>query len=320
MANVRARRIAVVAASAAAGLAGLVHIGYRRDIQRARERVSTGSQIALTPCGPIEYALAGEGSLVLAIHGAGGGFDQGMDIALPLLGHGFCIIAPSRFGYLRTPLPADASPQAQADAHACLLDALAIPRVAVVAASAGAPSAIQFVLRHPHRCRALVLLVPAAYVPRAGGAPSLHAPARTRFLFGTALKYDFLFWTVIRYARSLAIRGMLATPPAIATNATVEEKARVDRVLANILPVSSRRSGLINDASITSSLARYPLERIAVPTLVISVRDDLFGTWDGARYTAEHIPHARFVGYASGGHLCVGHQEEVGAEIASFLQ
>jgi pimeloyl-ACP methyl ester carboxylesterase len=320
MATVRAGRIAVVAGGVAAGLAVLARVGYRRDIQRARERISTGSEVALTPCGPIEFALAGEGSPVLVVHGAGGGFDQGMDIALPLLSRGFRIIAPSRFGYLHTPLPADASPEAQADAHACLLDTLAIPRVAVVAASAGAPSAIQFVLRHPYRCRALVLLVPATYVPRAGGAPSLHAPARTRFLFDTALKSDFLFWALIKYGRTLAIRGMLATPPAIVANATAEEKARIDRFLANILPVGSRRSGLINDAAITSSLVRYSLKRIGVPTLVISVRDDLFSTWDGARYTAEHIPRARFVGYASGGHLCVGHQDEVGVEIASFLQ
>ena len=34
--------------------------------------------------------------------------------------------APSRFGYLRTPLPSDASPAAQADAHSCLLDALGL--------------------------------------------------------------------------------------------------------------------------------------------------------------------------------------------------
>jgi pimeloyl-ACP methyl ester carboxylesterase len=50
----------------------------------------------------------------------------------------------SRFGYLRTPLPADASAAAQADAHACLLDALGIRRAAIVGASAGAPSAMQF--------------------------------------------------------------------------------------------------------------------------------------------------------------------------------
>src|SRR6185503_12072375 len=105
----------------------------------------------------------------------------------------FRVIAMSRFGYLRTPLPADASPAAQADAHACLLDALKISRAAVIGASAGAPSSMQFALRHPDRCSALVLLVPAAYVPRADSAPSMKTPAWTKFLFDTALRSDFLF-------------------------------------------------------------------------------------------------------------------------------
>src|SRR4029453_8332240 len=146
-----------------AGFSALAWFKYRRDIQRARERISAGSRIAETPCGPIEYAQAGDGPPVLVVHGAGGGFDQAMFLAVPLFESGLRVIAVSRFGYLRTPLPADPSATAQADAHACLLDALGIPRVAVLGASAGAPSSMQFALRHPERTAALVLLVPAAY-------------------------------------------------------------------------------------------------------------------------------------------------------------
>jgi pimeloyl-ACP methyl ester carboxylesterase len=81
-----------------------------------------------------------------------------------------------------------------------------------------------------------------------------------------------------------------------------------------------RRAGLQNDAEVTSTLPRYELERIAVPTLVMSVADDLFGTFDGARYTAGHVPGARFTGYTSGGHVWVGHQKEIVSEIAAFLK
>jgi len=66
-------------------------------------------------------------------------------------------------------------------------------------------------------------------------------------------------------------------------------------------------------------LERYDLERIEVPTLAISAADDRYGTIDAARYTAEHIQGARFVGYETGGHLCVGHNDDLLAEIASFL-
>jgi pimeloyl-ACP methyl ester carboxylesterase len=77
---------------------------------------------------------------------------------------------------------------------------------------------------------------------------------------------------------------------------------------------------LLNDAAVTSSLQRYELERIAIPTLIISAADDLFGTFDGARYTADHVPRARFIGYPSGGHLLVGRQKEVTSEMAAFLK
>ena len=273
-----------------------------------------------TPCGPIEYAVAGNGPPVLVVHGAGGGIDQGREFGEDLVRNGFRVIAMSRFGYLRTPLPADASPAAQADAHVCLLDALKIPRAAVIGVSAGAPSSMQFALRHPDRCSAMVLLVPAAYVPRPGGAPPMKTPPATAFLFDTALKSDFLFWAATRFARSTVTRAILATPPAVVENASADEQARVNMLLQHILPVSPRRLGLLNDAAVTSSLPRYDLERIATPALVISMVDDLFGTFDGARYTAEHLPRARFIGYPSGGHLWAGHQQQVLSEITAFLK
>jgi len=303
-----------------AGVCGIAYTGYQRDISQARERVSTGSQEAQTPCGPIEYAAIGAGKPVLVVHGAGGGYDQGLDIAKPLVDGGFRVIAMSRFGYLGTPLPIDASAAAQADAHACLLDALGVRQAAIIGASAGAPSSMQFALRHPERSAALVLLVPAAYVSRPAGEPPMQTPAGTTFLFDTALQSDFLFWAAIKLARHTVIRAILATPPAVVENASADEQARVAQMLDHILPISPRRHGLVNDAAVVSSLPRYELERIDVPTLVMSTADDLFGTFDTARYTAEHIPRARFASYSSGGHLLVGHQKEIWSVIIAFLK
>jgi pimeloyl-ACP methyl ester carboxylesterase len=307
-----------------AGLSALAWSKYRRDIHRARERVSTGSKIVDTSCGPIEYGIAGDGPPVLAVHGAGGGFDQGLEIADPLVRSGFRVIAMSRFGYLKTPLPADASPAAQADAHACLLDALDIHRATVVGASAGAPSSMQFALRYPERTAGLVLLVPLAYPSQVQQRPEGAMPSRmsaaVRFLFDAALKSDFLFWIAPRVARNAMLQGILGTPPSVLRNAGAEEQARVAQVLDHIQPLSMRRLGLLNDASIAGSLPRYELERIAVPTLILAVADCLYGTYAGASYSAEHIPRARFVRYPSGGHLWVGHQREVMAEVVGFLR
>src|ERR1700747_837397 len=136
----RSRRVALsIVAMAGIVVAVLIYWDYRGEIGAERARIASGSQIANTPCGPIEYAVRGSGPPVLLIHGAGGGFDQGLELARPLGDNGFRVIAMSRFGYLRTPLPKDASPEAQADAHACLLNALNLDRVAVVGGSAGAP-------------------------------------------------------------------------------------------------------------------------------------------------------------------------------------
>jgi pimeloyl-ACP methyl ester carboxylesterase len=312
--------VVLIAAVLAAGLFVPLYIRYQRDIHLARARVSAGSRMVETPCGPIEYAVVGDGPPVLVVHGAGGGYDQGLDIAAPLLGGGYRIIAMSRFGYLRTPLPADGSAAAQADAHACLLDALNIRHAIVIGASAGAPSAMQFALRHPERTAALVLMVPAAYAPRPMDVRSRRIPAAFEFLLDAVLKADFLFWALTHFARKTAIRTILGTPPAVVQRASDGERASVARMLDHILPISPRRLGLVNDAAIVSSLPRYELEQITAPTLIMSVADDLYGTFDGARYSAEHIPHARFVGYPSGGHMGVGHENETASEITAFLK
>lgn len=313
------RHILKIAALLIAVAGVTIYFDFRRDIQSAYDRIASGSKIAQTACGPIEYATAGRGPAVLVVHGAGGGIDQALMFGQPLVERGFRVIAVSRFGYLRTPLPTDASPAAQADAHACLLDAIGIERVAIVGASAGAPSSMQFALRHPQRTSALMLLVPAIYVPRSGDAPAVATPPGVQFFFETALRADFLFWAATRIARRALIGSILATPPAVVDNASPQEQKRVQQMLDQVLPISPRRIGLVNDAAVTAALERYELERIAAPTLLISFEDDRFGTYDSARYTANYIKGARFIGYPTGGHLWVDHQEDVVSELVRFL-
>jgi pimeloyl-ACP methyl ester carboxylesterase len=201
-----------------------------------------------------------------------------------------------------------------------LLDALGIERATVLGASAGAPSAMQFALRHAARCRALVLLVPAAFVPRPGGAPSIASPSQAPWLLDAVLRSDFVFWAASRLSRDTFIGSILGTPPAVVRRAADAEQARVSAILEHLLPISARRLGLGNDAAVVSSLERYDLERIDLPTLAVSTADDRYGTFDAARYTAAHVKGARFVGYETGGHLCVGHGDALLAEIASFLK
>lgn len=313
------RKIFALLGLVAVAFAVLIAVAYRRDIRAARAHVASGSKVINKPCGLIEYADEGTGPVVFAIHGAGGGFDQSLDLTQAFLAPGYRVVAPSRFGYLRTPLPRDASPAAQADAHACLLDALKLQKVIVVGGSMGAPSAMQLCLRHPDHCAALVLLFPIAFAPRPANEPPLRPSRCAQFLMGTTLHSDFAFWAASKLARDTVMKTILATPPADFVKATPDEQQRALEIMRNIEPISQREKGLRNDAAVAPFVPRYNLEQINVPTLVISAQDDLFGTFKGGSYSAEHIPGAHFVGYPTGGHLLLGHGSDVRRELAGFL-
>ncbi len=311
--------ILIIVIALLVAMAAFTYQSYRRDIAAARARVSSGSQVVSTPCGLIEYADVGNGPPILLIHGSGGGFDQGLELGQPLIERDFRVIAVSRFGYLRTPLPAVASPPAQADAHACLLDVLKLDRVAVIGGSAGAPSAMQLCLRHPERCSALVLLFPMAFAPHPSGQPEPKPSALMLLVMKTTLHSDFLFWAATKVARDTLLKTILATPPEVFREAPAEEQARALQVMQHILPISRRETGIWNDATVSPALPRYDLERIHIPTLLIAAEDDLYGTFPRARYTAEHISGARFVGFPTGGHLLLGHWKETTAAVSAFL-
>ena len=262
----------------------------------------------------MEYATHGSGPPLLVVHGAGGGFDQGLILAEGLAG--FRVIAPSRFGYLRTPLPEDASAEAQADALASLLDALGVGRVAVLGVSAGGPSALHFCLRHADRCAALVLLVPMAYPFQT----STRLSPTAAWLMERSLDSDFFFWAALRLVPARMVETVLGTPIAAVRDASPAEQRRVYALLDSILPVSPRAKGLLNEGAVAQALHPLPLEQIAVPTLIASAEDDGYRTFAGARYTADHIRGARFMGYARGGHMLVGHQPELLAEMATLLE
>jgi 2-hydroxy-6-oxonona-2,4-dienedioate hydrolase len=313
------RRGAVGAMAGAALFGGAAIIGtsFSKSVAASRRRLEGRSETVSTRFGQMEYASVGDGAPLLMIHGTGGGFDQGVSFARRLIAEGYRVIAPSRFGYLRSDFPADPSSEHQADAYADLLDRLGIDRLPVAGGSAGALSAAQFALRYPERCSALTLLVPAANVR---GQDPVEMSRLTRVLVERLLASDLLFWAALNTIPDQLIATLLATDPALVAAASPDERARAYRILEEILPVSERARGLMNDARLAGHPARMDFSRIAVPTLVISVEDDRFGTAATARDIASAVPRSRIVIYPGGGHIWVGHDEAVAAEMVRFLE
>lgn len=314
------RVVAIVAAVVAIGGIVTVSLAFRRDLAEARAATIGRSQIVDSPWGPIEYADTGAGQPVLFIHGSGGGFDQGLAFSAPLAGHGVRIIAPSRFGYLRSAMPPGATVEMQADALDWLMRRLGVEQAVIFGGSAGALSATQLALRHPDRCRGLVLAVPALYAPdRLPGANAAPGPTTQRAI-NAALGSDLLFWAGVKTAPDAMTRMVLATEPATVRAASKSERRRVHEVMFHILPVSARREGLRMDSATAGTPPDWPVERIACPTLVIGARGDLYETDKAAIHTAGRIPGARLVLYPDGGHLWVGHDAGLWRTVAAFVE
>jgi len=294
---------------------GVVVWRYSSDLARARDQVRHGSAIVDTAAGPLEYAETGRGIPVLVIHGAGGGFDQGLAIAADLVGDGYRVIAPSRFGYLRTSIPRDASPAAQADAHAALLDKLAVPRAIVVGVSAGARSAVELAIRHPDKVLGLIAVVPGTFSPTS--PVSISAGRGNDFAFFVVNHGgDFAWWAAEKTAPSALIR-FIGVPPELVRNAPAHTRRRVMTVVESMEPLSQRFAGINVDSR--PDRKAPALAAVTAPTLVISARDDLFNTRPAAEFLADRIPGARLIVYDSGGHLLIGHEAEVRARVKSFI-
>jgi 2-hydroxy-6-oxonona-2,4-dienedioate hydrolase len=312
------RRVLLVLASAVVVLAVYVAVQFRADMIVALAAVASYETIAVdTSFGSIELMDVGSGFPVLSIHGTGGGFDQGLALADGLLDAGYRVIAPSRFGYLGAPIPERTDALAQAEAFAELLDQLAVDRAIVMGASAGAITALAFAERYPERTAALLLMVPAFYPPEQA-APEPWSPIRT-WAVNTALRSDFLFWAGMRLAPTGMVTTVLATDRDLIDAANPQERARLDRLLAMILPISARADGLLLDAQNTASPPEIGLDDIHAPTFIASAEDDHYRTADSARMLAGGIAGAELFITPDGGHVWANRSQEVEAAAAAFL-
>jgi pimeloyl-ACP methyl ester carboxylesterase len=247
-----------------------------------------------TACGPIQYTEFGEGAPMLIVHGAGGGYDQGEYFA-KIIGGNYRWIAPSRFGFLGSPVPDGANAWLQAEAYACLLDALGIEQVGVVGISMGGPSSLSFALRYPQRTKSLAMISAASHAipPR---------PAILATMFNVFLN-DFVFWSMVR----LSPQGLLVAlgvPVDVQRQLSSEETAQLNAFLESIVPMGARRDGQLLEQHMSEYDATQ-IREIKAPTLILHARDDTLVAFDQGDYSARNIPGAQLIPMEKGGHLAL---------------
>lgn len=294
-----------------AGVA-LVSVGllprYRRDITAARDRLdSVDSRTVQLDGGSVEYTDVGEGRCLLVSHGIFHGCDGGQRSARDVVSDRR-IVSPSRFGYLGSTMPENATGASQADVFVQLLDHLGIETADVMGISAGTSAAVQLALRHPERVDHLI--VSSGNWP---GSPTSEAPPDWAKMFYN----DAAMW-LLGAAAPPMMNSLMGIPKGFPED--VEQKAYVEEMLDSIFPLEPRAEGAVFDAfSSNPEINDYPLEQLTVAALIIHSKDDPLASFDAAERAADRIPGATLVALDSGGHLGLGQTERVRAVIAEFL-
>ena len=282
-------------------------IRYRRDMNTARTRLAAVDRhVISTRWGAVEYAERGSGDPVLVVHGilhhCVGGLLSVRDLFVDRR-----VIAPSRFGYLGSSMPPNATPAGQADAFAALLDALDIGQLDVVGLSAGATSALQLALRHPGRVKHLAVLV--GNLP--GSPTAIVQPSWTK-----RVNRQFVMWALKAFAPSTMARLVAAVPRWFTMSG--DDARFVNEFIDSLFPMSAE--GFNFDLFVSNAdVTHYDLEAISVPTLIAHTMDDQLASHEASRRAAERIPGARFVSLDSGGHLMLGQQKQCRDELARFF-
>jgi pimeloyl-ACP methyl ester carboxylesterase len=275
-------------------------------------------RVLATARGPLELVEAGTGPAVVCLHGAMGGHDQSLLLARVLGEAGFRYLALSRPGYLGTPLASGRTAEAQGDLVAAALDALGLPRAAVMAVSGGGPAALSFAVRHPARCSALVL------VSTCSGRVDQRIPLTfhlTRRLLRCAWLAEAMRRRAARDPGQAAARSIPDPALRARTLADPEVGPLLRALLASTLERAAERlDGTLNDIALTRR-TEYPLEQIACPALVVHGTADRVVSFAHARAAAARIPGAELLALDGGDHVAIfTHRGPARARVAAFLR
>lgn len=267
--------------------------------------LDTRATVVHTARGAVQLAREGQGTPVLVVHGGPGGFDQGLSWCRHLRDGGCEVLAPSRPGYLRTPLQSGPSPEAQADLFAAMLDAIGIERVAILGFSSGGAAAVHFAARHPDRTTALFLDT-AIVLPFESPIGALR-----RATFETGFFVWLSYQAVTRRPELMArlmIEGVAAGLTKQQKQAAIgwitSDPARLHSMQEHFVAVAPpryRRPGWNNDQANERGLAPLPFADVATRTLIAHGTNDAVAPLEHATAAAASIPGAELI-LVDGGH------------------
>lgn len=276
-------------------LIALTYLDYHDTMTEAQKQLLANSTILKTEYGDIEYTVEGKGTPILLIHGAGGGYDQGLWAGKVFFGNGYKFVSVSRYGYLRSPIPDNASIKSQAAAYETLLDNLSIDKIIVVGVSAGGPSATQFANDYPNRCSALILISAVSMGPAPGDQDPFYVG-----IIHTIQQSDYAYWLFTRFLQS-TILDMMGIPSQVYETFSPEQKELAQEMLDIMHPMSQRYKGTVNDEKMIEFYT-VPTDNLRAPTLIIHAKDDALVSYKHAENAHSKINQSQLVLYDTGGH------------------
>lgn len=244
-----------------------------------------------------------------------------------LAGAGFEVIAPSRPGYLGTPLDGRESFDAQAGLHAAMLDALGHERAAFVTWSGGGPSGYRVAARMPERVTRLV-----AFAAVSGNYKSPNEGIEDRLVMQTK-PGNWLLRQLAARAPKTTVSATLGAEGDLKRSelkTLVREVMADDRQTAVVLALANvvgdyghRRDGMANDRARFTEIDTLELERITAPTLIVVGDADVDVPPSHSEHAHTAISGSEILRMDRGTHLCLfAHQDarEAQARVVSFLR
>jgi pimeloyl-ACP methyl ester carboxylesterase len=262
-----------------------------------------------TAKGPVEYADRGEGPALLVTHGGPGGYDQGLGMGELFRKAGFWVLAVSRPGYLGTPLDSGRTLNEQADLLAAFLDAMELPKVAAVGASAGGPSSYLLAERHPDRVMALMEI---------DSISINYTKAQTLSKFEEALYLSkpglMLAGFLMRHFPESMVKNFLKTESTLAGHELGEHVKHIVKdpdkfVFVDFLfktmstHYERRKPGLDNDLVQFEAIDKLPLSHIKCPTLIFQGDADNDVTNAHAEHAHKSIAGSELYWIKNGSHI-----------------